>query len=47
MPKETVYQRRKKCTGPPGFRIRKHVRYDLADVRDYITEQKSADRTAA
>ncbi|MDN3296290.1 helix-turn-helix domain-containing protein [Streptomyces ficellus] len=47
VPVETVYQWRKKRTGPPGFRIGKHLRYDPADVRAYVTERKSADRNAA
>ncbi|MFJ9040421.1 helix-turn-helix transcriptional regulator [Streptomyces sp. NPDC102406] len=38
VPKETVYQWRKKRTGPPGFRIGKHVRYDPADVQSYVAE---------
>ncbi|GAB2772074.1 helix-turn-helix domain-containing protein [Streptomyces daliensis] len=47
VPLETVYQWRKKRTGPPGFRIGKHVRYDPADVRTYVTQQKSGDLAAA
>ncbi|MFJ4790568.1 helix-turn-helix domain-containing protein [Streptomyces sp. NPDC088794] len=47
VPKETVYQWRKKRTGPPGFRIGKYVRYDPADVRAYITQRKTHDRTGA
>jgi predicted DNA-binding transcriptional regulator AlpA len=47
VPKETVYQWRKKRTGPPGFRIGKHIRYDPADVRTYVAGRKSADRDAA
>ncbi|WP_327428203.1 helix-turn-helix domain-containing protein [Streptomyces sp. NBC_01236] len=47
VPLETVYQWRKKRTGPPGFRIGKHLRYDPADVRAYVTQRKSADRAAA
>ncbi|MEV6755816.1 helix-turn-helix domain-containing protein [Streptomyces sp. NPDC051214] len=43
VPLETVYQWRKKRTGPPGFRIGKHVRYDPADVRTYVTERQHAD----
>ncbi|QDO01108.1 helix-turn-helix domain-containing protein [Streptomyces sp. S1A1-8] len=45
--KETVYQWRKKRTGPPGFRIGKHLRYDPSDVRAYVTERKCADQAAA
>ncbi|MFH0520287.1 helix-turn-helix domain-containing protein [Streptomyces sp. M41] len=47
VPLETVYQWRKKRTGPPGFRIGKHLRYDPADVRAYVTGRKDADRDAA
>ncbi|MFE9018425.1 helix-turn-helix transcriptional regulator [Streptomyces sp. NPDC007808] len=47
VPKETVYQWRKKRTGPPGFRIGKYVRYDPADVRIYVTECKAVGREAA
>lgn len=47
VPKETVYQWRKKRVGPPGFRIGKYVRYDPADVRAYVTQLKSADYDAA
>ncbi|MGV9283772.1 helix-turn-helix transcriptional regulator [Streptomyces sp. NPDC003730] len=44
---ETVYQWRKKRTGPPGFRIGKHLRYDPADIRAYVTDRKNVDRDAA
>ncbi|MGW7272280.1 helix-turn-helix domain-containing protein [Streptomyces sp. NPDC054864] len=47
VPKETVYQWRRKRTGPPGFRIGKHVRYDPAAVRAYVTERQKADADAA
>ncbi|MET8127673.1 helix-turn-helix domain-containing protein [Streptomyces sp. NPDC005065] len=43
VPKETVYQWRKKRTGPPGFRIGKHIRYDPAVVRRYVAERMTAD----
>ncbi len=43
VPKETVYQWRKKRIGPPGFRIGKHLRYDPADVRAFVTSRKKAD----
>ncbi|MFV5996066.1 helix-turn-helix transcriptional regulator [Streptomyces sp. NPDC056231] len=33
VPLETVYAWRKKRTGPPGFRIGKHLRYDPGAVR--------------
>lgn len=47
VPKETVYQWRRKRTGPPGFRIGKHIRYDPADVRAYVTQRKTVDCNAA
>ncbi|MFG3108404.1 helix-turn-helix domain-containing protein [Streptomyces tendae] len=47
VPVETIYQWRKKRTGPPGFRIGKHLRYDPADIRAYVTECKNVDRDAA
>ncbi len=37
VPLETVYAWRKKRTGPPGFRIGKHLRYDPAAVRAWVT----------
>ncbi|MFH9988445.1 helix-turn-helix domain-containing protein [Streptomyces luteogriseus] len=46
VPLETVYQWRKKRTGPSGFRIGKHLRYDPADVRAYVTSRKDADTNA-
>ncbi|MFJ7048976.1 helix-turn-helix domain-containing protein [Streptomyces sp. NPDC101112] len=47
VPLETVYQWRRKRTGPPGFRIGKHIRYDPADVRAYVVQRKSAHHGAA
>ncbi|MFD3928045.1 helix-turn-helix transcriptional regulator [Streptomyces sp. NPDC058614] len=47
VPKETLYQWRKKHTGPPSFRIGKHVRYDPADVYAYVAQRKGADQHAA
>ncbi|WP_329527395.1 helix-turn-helix domain-containing protein [Streptomyces sp. NBC_01462] len=47
VPKETVYQWRKKRTGPPGFRIGKHLRYDPADVLAHVAERKSTGQDAA
>jgi predicted DNA-binding transcriptional regulator AlpA len=46
VPKETVYQWRKKRTGPPGFRIGKHLRYDPAAVQRYTAERMAADTAA-
>ncbi|KKD04314.1 helix-turn-helix domain-containing protein [Streptomyces sp. WM6386] len=47
VPLETVYQWRKKRTGPLGFRVGKHLRYDPADVRAYVAQRKSAEQDAA
>ncbi|MFD0001765.1 helix-turn-helix transcriptional regulator [Streptomyces sp. NPDC127178] len=47
VPLETVYQWRRKRTGPPGFRIGKYLRYDPADVRAYVAQRKTVDRDAA
>ncbi|MEV0444871.1 helix-turn-helix domain-containing protein [Streptomyces spectabilis] len=46
VPKETVYQWRKKRTGPPGFRVGKYVRYDPADVQRWKQERMAADAAA-
>ncbi|SED46076.1 Helix-turn-helix domain-containing protein [Streptomyces sp. 2231.1] len=46
VPKETVYQWRRKRTGPPGFRIGKHVRYDPAEVGAYVARLKNVDSVA-
>ncbi|MGW0703472.1 helix-turn-helix domain-containing protein [Streptomyces sp. NPDC002867] len=46
VPIETVYQWRKKRTGPPGFRVGKHLRYDPASVRTWVNEQMAADLAA-
>ncbi|MFF3321041.1 helix-turn-helix transcriptional regulator [Streptomyces sp. NPDC002889] len=43
---ETVYAWRKKRTGPPGFRVGKHLRYDPAAVRAWVEQQMAADRAA-
>lgn len=47
VPLETVYQWRRKRTGPPGFRVGKHLRYDPADVRAYVVQRKRACQGAA
>ncbi|MFF0186978.1 helix-turn-helix domain-containing protein [Streptomyces sp. NPDC005244] len=36
VPIETVYQWRRKRTGPRGFRVGRHLRYDPADVRTWV-----------
>ncbi len=40
---ETVYAWRRKRTGPPAIRIGKHLRYDPADIRDWIDQQSAQD----
>ncbi|MFJ6481909.1 helix-turn-helix transcriptional regulator [Streptomyces sp. NPDC091682] len=47
VPLETVYQWRKKRTGPPGFRVGKHVRYDPGAVHGWIADQMQADISVA
>jgi len=42
VPVETLYQWRKKRTGPPGFRVGKHIRYDPRAVHAWISEQSAA-----
>jgi excisionase family DNA binding protein len=39
VPVETVYQWRRKRTGPRGFRVGRHLRYDPQDVRAWIEQQ--------
>ncbi|MGW3664062.1 helix-turn-helix domain-containing protein [Streptomyces sp. NPDC005141] len=36
VPIETVYQWRRKRTGPRGFRVGRHLRYDPDDVRVWV-----------
>jgi predicted DNA-binding transcriptional regulator AlpA len=36
---ETVYAWRRKRIGPPGFRVGKHLRFDPAAVRTWVSEQ--------
>ncbi|MEU9846106.1 helix-turn-helix domain-containing protein [Streptomyces sp. NPDC047985] len=36
VPLETVYAWRKKRSGPPGFRVGKHLRFDPAAVHAWI-----------
>ncbi|MDF9807000.1 helix-turn-helix domain-containing protein [Streptomyces anulatus] len=47
VPLETVYAWRKKRTGPPGFRIGKHLRYDPTAVHAWINALTEAERDAA
>ncbi|OAR21866.1 DNA-binding protein [Streptomyces sp. ERV7] len=46
VPLETVYAWRKKRTGPPGFRVGKHLRYDPTAVRRWTAERMAADAVA-
>lgn len=39
VPLETVYGWRKKGTGPPAFRVGKHLRYDPRALAHWITQQ--------
>ncbi|MFF3496310.1 helix-turn-helix transcriptional regulator [Streptomyces sp. NPDC002795] len=39
VPVETVYQWRRKRTGPKGFRVGRHLRFDPADVRAWVESQ--------
>ncbi|MCX4234672.1 helix-turn-helix domain-containing protein [Streptomyces ortus] len=36
VPVETVYQWRRKGTGPQGFRVGRHLRFDPEDVRVWV-----------
>jgi excisionase family DNA binding protein len=36
VPIETLYQWRRKGTGPPAFRVGKHLRYEPAEVRRWV-----------
>ncbi|MEI5136326.1 helix-turn-helix domain-containing protein [Streptomyces libani] len=38
VPVETVYQWRRKDTGPRGFRVGRHLRYDPEDVRVWVAQ---------
>jgi excisionase family DNA binding protein len=39
VPVETVYQWRRKSTGPRGFRVGRHLRFDPEDVRRWVVDQ--------
>ncbi|XVV14427.1 helix-turn-helix domain-containing protein [Actinoplanes sp. CA-131856] len=36
---ETIYQWRRKHTGPPGFRVGRHIRYNLDAVLVWTEQQ--------
>ncbi|MBO0652808.1 helix-turn-helix domain-containing protein [Streptomyces triculaminicus] len=46
VPLETVYQWRKKRTGPPAFRVGRHLRYDPVAVHRWTAERMAADAAA-
>jgi hypothetical protein len=46
VPIETVYAWRKRRTGPPGFRVGRHVRYDPAAVHAWAARQADDDHAA-
>ncbi|GAA2838462.1 hypothetical protein GCM10010441_73520 [Kitasatospora paracochleata] len=39
VPLETVYQWRRKRTGPPGFRVGRHLRFDPNAVAQWVADQ--------
>ncbi|MGC9411287.1 helix-turn-helix domain-containing protein [Streptomyces sp. DZ1-3] len=39
IPVETVYQWRRKQSGPRGFRVGRHLRFDPEDVRVWVETQ--------
>lgn len=39
VPVETVYQWRRKGSGPRGFRVGRHLRFDPEDVRAWVADQ--------
>ncbi|MFB7373175.1 helix-turn-helix transcriptional regulator [Streptomyces sp. NPDC056222] len=39
VPIETIYQWRRKRTGPRGFRVGRHVRFDPNDIRAWVESQ--------
>jgi predicted DNA-binding transcriptional regulator AlpA len=46
VPVQTLYQWRYLGTGPPGFRVGRHLRYDPVAVRRWVDEQTDIDRAA-
>ncbi|WP_405963221.1 helix-turn-helix domain-containing protein [Streptomyces sp. NBC_00723] len=36
VPVETLYQWRRKRSGPPAFRVGRHLRYDPARLRQWV-----------
>ena len=42
VPTGTLYQWRTRHQGPPGYRLGRHLRYDPAEVRRWVSEQGAA-----
>ncbi|WP_198357984.1 helix-turn-helix transcriptional regulator [Streptomyces fildesensis] len=40
---ETLYTWRKTGTGPPGFRVGRHLRWDPAVVQAWVAQQSATD----
>ncbi|MER7660696.1 helix-turn-helix domain-containing protein [Streptomyces sp. NPDC096193] len=45
VPIETVYQWRRKRTGPPGFRVGRHLRYDPDALHRWIKSRTESERS--
>jgi excisionase family DNA binding protein len=43
IPVDTLYQWRHRRTGPSAFKVGRHLRYDPADVRVWLTRQGTTD----
>jgi excisionase family DNA binding protein len=39
VPVSTLYQWRHHRTGPPAYKVGRHLRYDPAEVRDWLLRQ--------
>ncbi|MDT9693327.1 helix-turn-helix domain-containing protein [Streptomyces sp. P9(2023)] len=46
VPLETVYQWRRKRTGPRGFRVGVHLRYDPEDVGIWVSSLLNSEEAA-
>jgi excisionase family DNA binding protein len=42
VPVETIYQWRYKRTGPPGFRVGRHLRFDPRALRKWVEQQSES-----
>jgi excisionase family DNA binding protein len=42
VPVETIYQWRYKRTGPPGFRVGRHLRFDPRVLQRWVDEQSES-----